>query len=87
MFGEIAKLPRWRLDLDDDSIIFDPETLTITDRNTDESFSLRGWNLGVTGIAGTDRGGRHGAYGGATNLSVSAENPPTIGNWYKSSVA
>jgi hypothetical protein len=84
----VAKWPRWRLDLKDDSIEFDPETRTITDRSTGESFSLRiGWGLGVTGSADIAAGERAGALEGATHLSVAAEQPPTIGQWYKSETA
>jgi hypothetical protein len=83
---KLGKLPRWRLDLDDDSIEFDNTELAITDKRTGESFCLKGWkSLGVTGVATGDE--RPGAYEGAQNLSVVADEPPTIGHWYKSDLA
>ena len=79
----IAKLPLWRLDLVNNSaIIFDPAELVIADPTTGESFSFRGWGLGVARLAAG--GQRPGAQEGVTNLSVRSEDPPTIGNWYKS---
>jgi hypothetical protein len=79
-------LPRWRLDLDDDSIEFDNKELTITDTRTGVSLCLKGWrSLGFTGQAPV--GGQAGAYDGATHISVVAEEPPTIGRWYKSDKA
>ena len=48
----IAKLPVWRLDLVNNSaIVFDPAELEITDPSTGESFSFRGWGLGVARLA------------------------------------
>ncbi|MDT5183111.1 MAG: hypothetical protein QOI29_1269, partial [Mycobacterium sp.] len=48
----IAKLPLWRLDLVNNSaIVFDPAELEITDPTTGESFSFRGWGLGVAQLA------------------------------------
>ena len=77
----IAKLPVWRLDLVNNSaIVFDPAELEITDPSTGESFSFRGWGLGVARLAAG--GQRPGAHEGVTNLSVRSEDPPTIGNWY-----
>lgn len=81
---ELAELPQWRLDLDDDSIEFDNTELTITDKSSGESFCLKGWSLGVTGRAG--QGQSAGAYEGATNLSVRSEEAPTVGRWYRSEV-
>jgi hypothetical protein len=81
----IAKLPVWRLDLVNNSaIVFDPAELEITDPSTGESFSFRGWGLGVARLAAG--GQRLGAHEGVTNLSVRSEDPPTIGNWYKPDV-
>ena len=49
----IAKLPLWRLDLVNNSVIlFDPGQLEVTDAATRESFSCRGWRLGVAQLAG-----------------------------------
>jgi hypothetical protein len=40
--AEIAKLPRWRIELaENDSVVFDPAELTITDTASGESFCLR----------------------------------------------
>lgn len=79
----IAKLPLWRLDLlNNSAIVFDPAELEITDSSTGESFSFRGWGLGVAQLAGSDQAS--GAQEGVTNLVVRSEDPPTIGNWYKS---
>jgi hypothetical protein len=81
----IAKLPLWRLDLENNSaIVFDPAALEVTDATTGESFSFRGWGLGVAQLAASDHG--PGAQEGVTNLTVHSEDPPTIGNWYKSDV-
>ena len=81
----IAKLPLWRLDLVNNSaIVFDPAQLEVTDATTGESFSFRGWGLGVAQLAASDDG--PGAQEGVTNLTVRSEDPPTIGNWYKSDV-
>ncbi len=81
----IAKLPLWRLDLENNSaIVFDPAALEVTDATTGESFSFRGWGLGVEQLAASDHG--PGAQEGVTNLTVHSEDPPTIGNWYKSDV-
>ena len=81
----IAKLPLWRLDLVNNStIIFDPAELEVTDATTGESFSFRGWGLGVAQLAASGHG--PGAQEGVTNLTVHSEDPPTIGNWYKSDV-
>jgi hypothetical protein len=81
-FDAIAKLPLWRLDLVDNSaIIFDPAQLQVTDASTGESFSFRGWGLGVAQLAASGHG--PGAQEGITNLTVHSEDPPTIGNWYK----
>jgi hypothetical protein len=57
----IAKLPVWRLDLVNNSaIVFDPAELEITDPSTGESFSFRGWGLGVARLAaGGQRPGAH----------------------------
>ncbi len=83
--GAVAKLPLWRLDLVDNSaIVFDQAELEITDPSTGESFSFRGWGLGVARLAAG--GQRPGAHEGVTNLSVRSEDPPTIGNWYKPDV-
>lgn len=81
---KLAKLPLWRLDLDDDSIEFDNAELTITDKATGETFCLKGWGLGVTGSAGP--GQSAGRYEGAKHLSVRSAERPTIGRWYKSDV-
>jgi hypothetical protein len=82
-FDAIAKLPLWRLDLVNNSaIIFDPAQLQVTDATTGESFSFRGWGLGVAQLAASGHG--PGAQEGITNLTVYSEDPPTIGNWYKS---
>ena len=81
----IAKLPCWRLDLVNNSaIVFDPAQLAVTDATTGESFSFRGWGLGVAQLAASRHG--PGAQEGVTNLTVRSEDPPTIGNWYKSDV-
>lgn len=80
----LAKLPVWRLDLDDDSIEFDGPERTIRDKQSGESFCLKGWSLGVTGVAGP--GQSAGAYEGAKHLSVRSDEAPTIGRWYKSDV-
>ena len=81
----IAKLPLWRLDLVNNSaIVFDPAQLEVTDATTGESFSFRGWGLGVAQLAAS--GHSPGAQEGATNLTVRSEDPPTIGNWYKPDV-
>jgi hypothetical protein len=82
---EIAKLPVWRLDLVNNSaIVFDPAQLEVTDATSGESFSFSGWGLGVTQLAASGHG--PGAQEGGTNLTVRSEDPPTIGNWYKSDV-
>jgi len=81
---ELAKLPLWRLDLDDDSIEFDNTELAVKDKMTGESFSLKGWGLGVTGRA--TAGQSPGRYEGATHLSVRSDEAPTIGRWYRSDV-
>jgi hypothetical protein len=79
----IAKLPLWRLDLVNNSaIVFDPAELEIADPTTGESFSFRGWGLGVAQLAASGQG--PGAQEGVTNLTVRSEDPPAIGNWYKS---
>lgn|GEM_PF-1526212 len=76
----LNRLPRWRLDLDDDSIDFDRVTLTVADKRTGESFCLRGWkSFGIDGVVGGDD--RRGAPAG--HLSVVAAKPPTIGRWYR----
>ena len=81
----IAKLPLWRLDLvGNSSILFDPAELEVTDVTTGESFSFRGWGLGFAQLAASGDG--PGAQEGVTNLTVRSEDPPTIGNWYKSDV-
>jgi hypothetical protein len=81
----IAKLPLWRLDLVNNSaIVFDPAQLEVTDATTGESFSFRGWGLGVAQLAASGHGS--GAQEGVTNLTVRSEDPPTIGNWYTSDV-
>ncbi|MCV7222965.1 hypothetical protein H7I95_18860 [Mycolicibacterium elephantis] len=79
---QLAQLPLWRLDLDDNSIEFDSEELTIRDKATGESFCLKGWSWGVTGRAA--RGQSAGRYEGATHLSVRSDESPSIGKWYKS---
>lgn len=74
----IAKLPLWRLDLVNNGVIvFDPGQLEVTDAATRESFSFRGWRLGVAQLAGGGHG--PGAQEGVTNLTVRSEDPPTIG--------
>lgn len=79
----IAKLPLWRLDLlGNSAILFDPAELEVTDVTTGESFSFRGWGLGFAQLAASGDG--PGAQEGVTNLTVGSEDPPTIGNWYKS---
>jgi hypothetical protein len=79
----IAKLLLWRLDLVNNSaIVFDPAELEITDPTTGESFSFRGWGLGVAQLAASGQG--PGAQEGVANLTVRSEDPPAIGNWYKS---
>ena len=81
----IAKLPLWRLDLvNNGAILFDPAQLEVTDATSGESFSFRGWGLGVAQLAASGQG--PGAQEGVTNLTVRSEDPPTIGNWYKSDV-
>ena len=81
----IAKLPLWRLDLlGNSAILFDPAELEVTDVTTGESFSFRGWGLGLAQLAANAHG--PGAQEGVTNLTVRSEDPPTIGNWYKSDV-
>lgn len=81
----IAKLPLWRLDLVNNSAIdFDPAQLEVTDATSGESFTFRGWGLGVAQLAASGHG--PGAQEGVTNLTVRSEDPPTIGNWYKSDV-
>ena len=81
----IAKLPLWRLDLVNNSaIVFDPAQLEVTDASSGESFSFRGWGLGVAQLAASGHG--PGAQEGVTNLTVRSEDSPTIGNWYKSDV-
>ena len=81
----VAKLPLWRLDLVNNSaIVFDPAELEVTDATTGESFSFRGWGLGVAQLAASGHG--LGAQEGVTNPTVRSEYPPTIGNWYKSDV-
>jgi hypothetical protein len=81
----IAKLPLWRLDLVNNSaIVFDPAQLEVTDATSGENFSFRGWGLGVAQLAASGHG--PGAQEGVTNLTVRSEDPPTIGNWYKSDV-
>ena len=81
----VAKLPLWRLDLVNNSaIVFDPAELEVTDATTGESFSFRGWGLGVAQLAASGHG--PGAQEGVTNPTVRSEYPPTIGNWYKSDV-
>ena len=79
---QLANLPCWRLDLDDDSIEFENAELTIRDKATGESFCLKGWSWGVTGKAGP--GQSAGRFEGATYLSVRTDEPPSIGKWYKS---
>jgi hypothetical protein len=77
---DLKKLPRWRLDLDDDSIDFDRVTLTVADKRTGESFCLRGWkSSGINGVVSGDE--RRGALAG--HISVIAAKPPTIGRWYR----
>ncbi|MGA9675306.1 MAG: hypothetical protein WBR28_08650 [Mycobacterium sp.] len=79
----IAKLPLWRLDLVNNSaIVFDPAELEVTDATSGKSFSFRGWGLGVAQLAASDHG--PGAQEGVTDLTVRSEEPPSIGNWYKS---
>lgn len=79
---ELAKLPRWRLDLDDDSIRFDTTSLTVTDKRTGESFCLKAWkSFGIAGVIGDQTPG---APVGVRHISVVAERPPTIGHWYNS---
>jgi hypothetical protein len=81
----IAKLPLWRLDLVNNSaIVFDPARLEVTDATSGESFSFRGWGLGVAQLAASGHG--PGAQEGVTNLTVRSEDPPSIGNWYTSDV-
>src|ERR1700757_4864320 len=73
------------LDLEDNgAIVFDPAQLEVTDATSGESFSFRGWGLGVAQLAASGHG--PGAQEGVTNLTVRSEDPPTIGNWYKSDV-
>jgi hypothetical protein len=81
----IAKLPLSRLEfVNNSAIVFDPAQLEVTDATSGESFSFRGWGLGVAQLAA--RGHGPGAQEGVTNLTVRSEDPPTIGNWYKSDV-
>ena len=81
----IAKLPLWRLDLVNNSaIVFNPAQLDVTDATSGESFSFRGWGLGIAQLAASGQG--PGAQEGVTNLTVRSEDPPTIRNWYKSDV-
>jgi len=80
---ELAKLPRWRLDLDDESIRFDTTTLTVTDKRTGESFCLKAWkSFGIAGVILGDQ--TPCAPVGVRHISVVAERPPTIGHWYNS---
>ena len=80
---ELAKLPRWRLDLDDDSIRFDTTTLTVTDKRTGENFCLKAWkSFGIAGVILGDQ--TPGAPVSVRHISVVAEHPPTIGHWYNS---
>ncbi|BBY08407.1 hypothetical protein [Mycobacterium noviomagense] len=76
----LAKLPRWRLDLDDESVTFDSTKLTITDKQSGESFSLKGWkSFGISGMASAQKA--PGASVGVRHISVAAEEPPTVGRW------
>ena len=63
---QIAVLPVWRLDLDDDSIEFDNTDLSITDKSTGGNFSLRGWSIGVAGRGPRPRSGSRPAQRRAT---------------------
>ena len=82
---EVASWPLWRIDLDDESIEFDPTNLTIKDRRTGETFSFKDWGFAVTGDPkGTQRAG---AYEGAIHLSTRAKEAPKIGRWYKSNMS
>jgi hypothetical protein len=62
--------------------VFDPAQLEVTYATSGESSSFRGWGLGVAQLAASGDG--PGAQEGVTNLTVRSEDPPTIGNWYKS---
>jgi hypothetical protein len=49
----IAKLPLWRLELANNSaIVFPSAQLEVADATGGESFSFRGWGLGVAQLAG-----------------------------------
>jgi hypothetical protein len=78
----LEKLPRWQLDLDDDSVEFDNTTLTVTDKNSGESFCLRGWkSFGISGMLTASAA--PGASPHPRQISVVAEQPPTIGHWHQ----
>jgi hypothetical protein len=78
---ELETLPRWRLDLNDDSVEFDSRALTVTDRRTGDSFCLKGWkSFGISGLIGD---AIPGASAGTRHISVVAESPPTIGHWHR----
>jgi hypothetical protein len=78
----LARLPRWRLDLDDESITFDSAKLTITDKQSGESFSLKGWkSFGIAGVASADK--TPGGSVGVRHISVAAKEPPAVGRWYR----
>ncbi len=78
----LEMLPWWTLDLSDESIDVDGVAETVTDRRTGESIHVGGkWR---TMIGGARKSGQ--TYGEAvSHLSVRADEPPTIGNWRKSS--
>jgi hypothetical protein len=78
----LKKLPRWRLDLDDNSVEFDNRTLTVTDKRSGEGFCLKGWkSFGINGVlVGAETPG---AAAGTRYISVVADEPPTIGDWTK----
>jgi hypothetical protein len=82
---DIARLPLWRLDLDDPSVEFDHTELAVKDLATGESFNLRGWGSGITGVSRSNQ--KAGLYGVAQHLSVRSDDAPTIGNWYKSNIS
>jgi hypothetical protein len=81
---DIARLPLWRLDLDDPSVEFDHTELAVKDVATGESFNLRGWGSGITGVSRSNQ--KAGLYGVAHHLSVRSDDAPTIGRWYKSNI-
>jgi hypothetical protein len=76
--------PTVRMDLvNNGAIAFGPAELAVTNATTGESFSFRGWGLGVAQLAASGAG--PGAQDGVAKLIVRSEDPPTIGNWQSDS--